>query len=359
MKNSKVNVPSTPKVPVSLAFVKDPAEKLALSRLRTLSLAKELGNVSEACRRGGMDRGSFYTWKRRFQTHGLDGLRDLPPVHHSHPQETPEHVSQAVLELSRRNPAWGSKRLELELKAQGIALSNRTIQRLLNKVGLGTKPQRYLALEEQALQGTELPLEVLKVLEKLNPCFRERHVESAAPGELVCQDTFYVGHFKGIGRVYLHTAVDTFGSYAFAMLATERNGMRAAELFFAHVVPFYEAHQLKLKAMLTDNGTEFCGTEQHPYEQILFAHDLEHRRTQVRRPQTNGFVERFHRTILDEFFRVELRGKVYESLDALEIDLQRWLVYYNVDRPHQGYRNRGNTPYQTVSRFLKDEGQEG
>jgi transposase InsO family protein len=340
------------------SYVKDPAEKLALQRLRILELAEKLGNAAEACRQGRMDRTSFHMWKRRFQTHGLEGLKDLPPIRKTHPNAKPEPVRQAVLELSAKNPAWGSKRLAQELELMGMQISNFTVQEILKRAGLGSKFQRYLKLEEQALAGAQLSPEHLRMLEKLNPCFRERHVESSLPGELVSMDTFYVGVFKGIGRVYLHTAVDTFGSYAFGMLATERNSLRAAELLYGQLMPFYESHGFKLQAVLTDNGTEFCGTQSHPFEQTCFQHGIAHRRTRVKRPQTNGFAERFHRTILDEFFRIELRKKAFETLEELEVALQEWLCRYNLKRPHQGYRNLGRTPYQTVEANMNKERQD-
>lgn len=340
------------------SFVKDPAEKLALSRLRVLSLAEELGNVAEACRRGSMDRTSFYEWKRRYQTHGVEGLKDLPPIVKSHPMATPAHVRDAVLHLSAANPAWGCKRLAAELARQKMPLSHETVQHILRKAGRGNRVRRFLALEEKALEGLELTPQHVRVLERLNPCFKERHVESSAPGELVSQDTFYVGSFKGIGRVHLHTAVDTHGSYAFACLATERNAERAAELFWGHVLPFYEAHGLKPGAVLTDNGSEFCGNESHPFEALLYKLGVEHRTTRVGRPQTNGFVERFHRTVLEEFFRVRLRETPYAELEALELDLQAWIVFYNTERPHLGYRNNGRTPYETVMMYLESVKQE-
>ena len=347
-----------PKLGGERTFVKDPAEKLALSRLRVLKLAEEVGNISKACRMGNMDRTSFYEWKRRYQIHGLEGLKDLPPVVKSHPMQTPDYVKDAVLEMSLAHPSWGCKRISAELAMQKLMVSSVTIQRILIKAGRASRTQRFMALEVEALKGYELTPEQVRVLEKLNPCFRERHVESSRPGELVSQDTFYVGSFKGIGRVYMHTAVDTFGSYAFACLATDKMAQRAAELLWGQIVPFYEEHGIPMKALLTDNGTEFCGTENHPYESLLFQLGLEHRTTRVARPQTNGFVERFHRTILEEFFRVQLRMRAYESLDELELDLQTWIVEYNTRRPHLGYRNNGRTPYETVLKFLESVQQE-
>jgi transposase InsO family protein len=119
------------------------------------------------------------------------------------------------------------------------------------------------------------------------------------------------------------------------------------------VLPFYQAHDLPVEAVLTDNGREFCGTDAHPYELYLDLNDLEHRRTQVRKPQTNGFVERFHRTVKEEFFEVAFRQKFYESVDTLQADLDAWLTHYNMQRPHQGYRNRGRRPIETVDLYLK------
>jgi transposase-like protein len=148
------------------------AVKIAKQRLSVLDLAEQLGSVSMACRCRGMDRTSFYEWKRRFQTHGLEGLKDLPPIHKSHPQ--------------------------------------------------------------------------------------------TVKGE----------------------------------------------------------------------------------------NDIEHRRTQVRHPQTNGFVERFNRTVLDEFFRIVFRQKLYESVESLQVDLDKWLQEYNYERPHLGYRTQGRRPWEMIEMFL-------
>jgi transposase InsO family protein len=85
--------------------------------------------------------------------------------------------------------------------------------------------------------------------------------------------------------------------------------------------------------LLTDNGREFCGKDTHPYEIYLALNDIEHRRTKVRKPQTNGFVERINKTVLEEFFRIAFRTKLYESVRVLQEDLDQWLVHYNTERP--------------------------
>ena len=333
---------------------KDPVEKLAHRRLRVLQLAETLGNISKACRRMSMDRTSFYEYKRRYQTHGIEGLKDLPPIHLTHPQTTPPEIVERILELALKHPRWGCYKISDLLKVEGNYVSGPTIQNILNKNGLGTKYERQLKLEENFVnEGQKLTAEQVALIEKLNPCFRERHVESSSPGELLSQDTFYVGNLKGVGRVYLQAVVDTYGSYAFGYLHTGKIPEHAAAVLHEDVLPQYKKWGIPVKAILTDNGREYCGTSHHPYEVYLELNDIEHRRTRVRRPRTHGIVERFNTPVLDEFFSTAFREKFYESVDALQEDLDAWILQYNTERPHRGYRNMGKKPFETVSAFIK------
>lgn len=328
--------------------------KLAEQRLSVLELAKALGNVSAACKQRGVSRTQYYEMKRRFQVQGIEGLVDLPPVHHSHPATTPPEVEQRILDLSLEHPAWGCNRLCDQLKLEGINISAITIQKILNRNDMGDRYSRWLKLEERHSQrAIELTGEQVAFIEKQNPVFQERHVESDAPGELLCQDTFFVGHIKGVGKVYLHTVVDAYCSYAFGFLHTSKQSEAAAVVLHNDVLPFYRHQGLPVQAVLTDNGREFCGREDHPYELYLALNDIEHRRTQVRKPQTNGFVERFQLTVLDEFFRTAFRTTLYETVDALQTDLDAWLRYYNYERPHQGYRNLGKRPFDRLHEYAQ------
>ena len=328
--------------------------KIAHQRLSLLELAQNLGDVAEACRQRDVSRTQFYEYKRRFQTHGLAGLKDLPPIHHSHPQTTPVEVVDKLLALSIDSPTRGCNWLHDRLQLEGISVSAPTIQGILNKHSMGSRYDRLLKLEARAVeQEIELTPQQVAWIEKANPAFRERHVESSRPGELLSQDTFYVGRLKGVGKVYLHAVVDTFSSYAFGYLHTSKQPEAAALVVHNDVMPFYQAHDLTVGAILTDNGREFCGTETHPYELYLSLNEIEHRRTKVRSPQTNGFIERFNRTVLDEFFRIVFRTTFYESVETLQADFDAWLVTYNTERPHQGYRNMGRRPIETIMLYLE------
>jgi len=92
------------------------------------------------------------------------------------------------------------------------------------------------------------------------------------------------------------------------------------------VLPFCNGLDLEVQAVLTDNDREYCGKDTYPYELYLALNDIEHRRTKVGRPQTNGFMERPNRTALDEFFRKAFREKFYEPIEVLQADLDAWLV---------------------------------
>ena len=176
-------------------------KKVARHRLSVLELAKALGNVSEACRCRGISRTQFYEYKRRFQTHGLEGLVDLPPVHKTHPMTTPPETVDKILALSLEHPMWGCVRLSNQLRLAGISVSSPTIQKILIKHGMASRYDRLLKLEEQAAgHQIDLTAEQIAAIEKANPCFRERHVESSRPGELLAQDTFYVARSRASAR---------------------------------------------------------------------------------------------------------------------------------------------------------------
>jgi len=329
-------------------------KKLVNQRLSLLKLAELLGNASEACRRRGIDRTSFYEFKRRFQTHGLAGLKDLPPIPQSHPQTTPSKIVDKIIKLSLEHPAWGCVRISNMLKLNGVLVSSPTVQNILTRHGMRTMYDRLLKLEEKTLQeGIELTGEQIKYLEQINACWRERHIESNRPGDLLSQDTFYVGRLKGVGQVYLQVVIDTYGSYAFGRLYISKVPACSVDVLHHDVLPQYQNWGIKTRALLTDNGSEYCGTEKHPYELYLALNDIEHRRTKVKSPRTNGFVERFNKTALNEFFRKAFREKFYETVESLQKDFDKWLKYYN--RPHQGYRNMGKRPMDTIKAFICQE----
>ena len=145
------------------------------------------------------------------------------------------------------------------------------------------------------------------------------------------------GRLKGVGRVYQQTFVDTYSKIAHCKLYTTKTPITAADLLNDRVLPFFAEHDIPLLRILTDRGTEYCGKlDSYDYELYLAACDIEHTKTKARHPQTNGICERFHKTILNEFYQITFRKKVYTDLTELQKDLDVWIDEYNNKRTHQG-----------------------
>ena len=179
---------------------------------------------------------------------------------------------------------------------------------------------------------------------------KEAHgeIETEHPGYLGAQDTYYVGMIKGVGRIYQQTFIDTYSKLAFVKLYDRKNAITAADMLNDRVIPLFEEHGLPLLRILTDRGSEYCGSrESHEYELYLDLENIEHSRTKTKSPQTNGICERFHQTIQNEFYASAFRRKLYESLEQLQADLDAWIESYNAERTHSGEYCYGKTPLQT------------
>lgn len=331
-------------------------QKVARRKLSLLELAKDLGNVSKACKVMGYSRQQFYEIRRNFQTFGAEGLLDrLPGTRGPHPNRVSEEVEKAVLDHALVFPSHGPLRVSQELTLKGIQVSSGGVRGVWSRHNLLTRHERLLRLErETRAQKMDLTVEQVRMLERFSPEFRERHIEVHHTGELVAVDTFFVGTLKGVGRVYLQTVLDCFSRYAWGRLYTSKLPVTAVHVLNNDVLPFFEAHSVAVETVLSDNGREFCGRpDQHPYELFLQLEGIEHRTTKVRRPQSNGFIERLHRTLLDEHFRIQGRTKWYESLDEMQEDLDKYLAHYNAERPHQGRNMNGKTPYDIFKSGIK------
>jgi transposase InsO family protein len=322
-------------------------KKIARRKLSLLELAQELSNVSRACKVMGYSRQQFYEIRRNFQTYGADGLIDrLPGAKGPHPNRVAAEIEAAVLAHGLEHPCHGCTRVEQELRLKGLQVSSGGVRGVWQRHGLLTKHERLLRLEkETAERQLTLTDEQMRLLERFLPEFRERHIEAPHTGSLVAVDTFFVGTLKGVGKLYLQTSIDCHSRYAWARLYPSKLPMTAVHLMNGDVIPTFEEHGAKIETVLSDNGREFCGRpDQHPYELYLQLEEIEHRTTRVKRPQSNGIIERFHRTLLDEHFRVEGRRTWFETIEEMQKVLDEYLVAYNTRRPHQGRGMDGRTP---------------
>jgi len=281
-----------------------------------LNLAEELGNVSRACKVMGVSRDTFYRYQELVDEGGIDALIEKNRRTPNIKNRVDEATEQAVVSYSIEQPAHGQHRASNELRKQGVFVSGSGVRSIWLRHNLENFKKRLKALEEKvANDGIILSDAQVAALEK------KKHDDEAC-GEI---ETDHPG------------------------LYTTKTPITAADILNDKVLPYFTEHDLPMLRILTDRGTEYCGrVEQHDYQLYLAINDIDHTKTKAMSPQTNGICERFHKTILNEFYQITFRKKLYDSLDELQKDLDIWMDYYNNDRTHQGKKCCGRTPLETL-----------
>lgn len=326
-------------------------DKIIKHKTGLLNLAEELGNVSKACQVMGYSRDTFYRYKGAVDEGGVEALLERTRRKPNIANRVDGAVEQAVLQSAIAFPAYGQARTSNELRKAGVFVSPSGVRSIWLRHSLANFKSRLKALEARVAEAglilTEAQVQALEKKKHDDEACGE--IETAHPGYLGSQDTFYVGTIKGVGRIYQQTYIDTYCKVAHAKLYTTKTPITAADLLNDQVLPFYDEHELPVLRILTDRGTEFCGRpDTHDYQLFLAINDIDHTKTKVNHPQTNGICERFHKTILQEFYQVTFRKNLYQSIAQLQADLDHWLIHYNTERTHQGKMCCGRTPFETM-----------
>lgn len=322
-----------------------PADSLARLRKALMDrAARREAPVTQLCREAGISRSRFYELRARYAAYGEAGLRPKPRPIEQPTRQLPEPLVDAIVAYAVEHPTHGQRTIALVLATPrfgGWRVSHGGVANVLRRAGLGRRLARLAAAESLAAsEGGPLTERVLREVRAIERA-KTVHIGSDVPGEELFLDTFYVGHLKGVGKVWQLSAVDGASSFGIArVIAGDKTAQVMARFLADDVMPAVRRAGLRLVTATTDNGPEFG----RAFGEACRAVDVRQHRIPPRSPNLNAFVERFQGTVLHLHYRIAFRYRYYTSVETIDADLQAFLRFYNFERPHRGYRTKGQTP---------------
>ena len=322
-----------------------PADSLARLRKSLIDRAERReAPVTQLCREAGISRSRFYELRARYRAYGEAGLRPKPRPAERPSRQLPEPLVDAIVAYAVEHPTHGQRTIADALarpRFGGWRVSHGGVANVLRRAGLGRRLARLAAAENLAAsEGGPLTERVLREVRAIERA-QTVHIGSDVPGEELFFDTFYVGHLKGVGKVWQLSAVDGASSFGIArVVAGAKTSAVMARFLVDDVLPACRAAGLELRTATTDNGPEFG----RAFGEACRAAGVHQHRIPPRSPNLNAFVERFQGTVLHLHYRVAFRYRYYTRVATIDADLQAWLRFYNFERPHRGYRTKGRTP---------------
>jgi transposase InsO family protein len=323
-----------------------PAHTLARLRKHVLDrVARGEVTMVEAAGQLGCSRSRLYQLRDRYHRYGEVGLFPKPRPAGTHPASVSPAVRDQIVAYAVEHPGEGPRSIAWQLakpRFGGWTVAHSTVYNVLKTAGLNRRSMRLAAAEAlAAAEGGPVTERALRDL-RAAQAVQHRHIGSDTVGEQVFLDTMYVGHLKGVGRVWQYTGVDGACSFGFARARAGKKSAQAMAEFLEHdIAPAYRQAGIRLVEVVTDGGPEFTG---RAFGRACTRLGIRWHRLPPRSPNLNAFVERFQGSVLHLHYRTAFRYRFYTHAEHIDADLQAWLRYDNYERPHRGYRTRGRIP---------------
>lgn len=273
----------------------------------------------------GVSRATAYKWWQRFVDEGTAGLADRSSRPLRSPRRTPARLERRIEEL-RRSTKLGPVRIAVRLNMPASTVHRVLVRRHLNRLAWLDRPTgRVIRRYEHSRPGDMVHVDVKK-LGRIPPGGGWRiHGRGTRPGRL-----------RGLGFDYIHSAVDDYSRLAYSEICSDERGDTAAA-FWGRAAAFFAAHGIAVQRVLTDNA--FAYRHSMSFHQAVLQSGAVQRFIRPHRPQTNGKVERFNRTLLEEWAYI----RPYASNDRRTRALTIWLHTYNHHRAHPHCTRRAPT----------------
>jgi transposase InsO family protein len=280
-------------------------------RQKFVDLSKLINaNISDLCRRFGISRKTGYKWLNRYQNQGKSGLTNDSKRPKLSPLQTTKVVEEQVINI-RKTHAWGGRKIHAYLKNQGLedVPAASTISDILRRHGLLEKTK---SIDTNAYQ----------------------RFEHEAPNDLWQMD--YKGHFAlASGRCHPLTVLDDHSRYAVGLKACSNEQSLTVKAQLIDIFTFYGLPN----RINVDNGSPW-GTQgaddMTQLEVWLIKQGIRLSHSRIYHPQTNGKIERFHRSLKQELLA---RHTIAELSKAQEL-FDEWRHIYNQERPHEALNNQ-------------------
>lgn len=306
----------------------------------------------------GYSRDTYYRLKQQYQSGGLAALRHKSRRRRLPANQVDEHIQERILEYAYEYPEMGQKAVAERLCAEGLKVSPNGVRSVWLRYDLENRHKRLDALRAKASQGeiiiSEKQMDALRLLarqymDETGELFTRR------PGYLLVQDTVSLNHFPELAPVYMHTVIDSYSHYAFVRCSHSKSPESSLSFLVECVFPWLEGHGIGAKKILTDRGSEFFTPKTgNVYQQFLEENGIEHLLVKAyNSSRMNGLCRQFAGVVENEFCSAVSRKHRFADLESLQAELDRWLRFFNEERPQQARYCYGKTPSQAVLSRLR------